>query len=210
MATNDLISFGETLTWFDDGGAKQELAEAAITGSSAIIETYLRRGLVTRGTITEYHWLEESTHELYLSSYPIIALTSVHEDAARGYGASYLLTAGTDFVAVNKEGKLIRTSSATTGIRNWLMAFEGTKVVYTAGYASTATIPETVKDVCKRLTREVYIEITKNLAGLTGATDAMGTISRIGPAMLTSGMKYDLANYRKLEFSNTVVRASVA
>ena len=207
---NDLISFEEAQAWFDDGGLKRELVEPVITGSSAIIETYLHRELVTRGTITEYHWLEESTHELYLSSYPIIAVTSVHEDAARGYGASYLLTTGTDFVAVNTEGKLIRTSSATTGIRNWLMAFEGTKVVYTAGYASTAAIPQTIKDVCKRLVREVYQEITKNLAGLTGATDAMGTISRIGPAMLTSGMKHDLANYRKLEFSNTVVRSSVA
>ncbi len=210
MATNDLISFGETLTWFDDGGAKQELAQAAITGSSAIIETYLHRELVTRGTITEYHWLEDSTHELYLSAYPIIAVASVHEDAARGYGASYALTEGTDFIAVTKEGKLIRTASATAGVRGWLAAFEAIKAVYTAGYASTAKIPETIKDVCKRLTREVYQEITDNLAGLTGTTDAMGTISRIGPAMLTSGMKYDLANYRKLEFGHTWTRVSVA
>lgn len=210
MATNDLISIGEVQTWFDDGGIKPELAAAVITGSSAIIETYLGRELVTRGTITEYHWLEESTHELYLGGLPIITVTSVHEDAAREYGASYLLTEGTDFIAVKNEGKLIRTSSATSGVRGWLAAFEGTKVVYTAGYASTPLIPQTIKDVCKRLVREVYQEVTKNLAGLTGTTDAMGTISRYGPAMLTSGMKHDLAKYRKLEFSNTVVRSSVA
>ena len=65
------------------------------------------------------------------------------------YGADELLTAGTDFIAVNDEGKLIRTSSATTGIASWLMAFEGTKAVYTAGYATTAAIPETIKDVCQ-------------------------------------------------------------
>jgi hypothetical protein len=210
VATNDLISFDEALVWFDDGGAKRDLAEAVITGSSAIIENYLHRVLVTRGTITEYHWLEHSSHELYLSRYPIIAVTSVHEDSARGYGAAYLLTSGTDFIAVNDDGKLIRTSSATTGQRNWLMAFEGTKIIYTAGYAATATIPETIKDVCKRLAREVYVEITKNLAGMTGTSDAMGTISRIGPAMLTSGMKHDLANYRKLEFGKTWTRVSVS
>lgn len=210
MATSDLISIGEVQTWFDDGGIKQELAAAVITGSSAIIETYLGRELVTRGAITEYHWLKESTHELYLSSLPIITVTSVHEDAARGYGASYLLTEGTDFIAVTNEGKLIRTSSATAGVRGWLMAFEGLKVVYTAGYASTAVIPQTIKDVCKRLVREVYQEVTKNLAGLTGTTDAMGTISRYGPAMLTTGMKHDLAKYRKLEFSHTWTRVSVA
>ena len=85
MATNDLISFDDAVEWFDDGDLtnKRDLAEAVITGSSAIIEDYLHRELVTRGTITEYHWLERASHELYLSSYPLITVTSVHEDATR-------------------------------------------------------------------------------------------------------------------------------
>jgi len=212
VATYDLISFDEAKIWFDDANLQEkgDLVEAVITGCSSVIEDYLNRRLVTRGTITEYHWLERASHELYLSRYPIIAVTSVHEDANREYGASYLLTANTDYIVVTDEGKLIRTSSATTGVRNWLMAFEGTKVVYTAGYATTAVIPGTIKDVTKRLAREVYVEITKDLAGMISANDAMGTISRIGPAMLTSGMKHDLAKYRKLEFSRTWTRVSVA
>jgi hypothetical protein len=207
-----LISFAEAETWIDDGDLEdvREKIEAVITGSSAIVENYLGRNLVTRGTLTEYHWIKRADHELYLSQFPTITVTSVHEDSSRGYGASYLLTANTDYVVISDEGKLLRTSSATSGVRNWLTGFEAVKVIYTAGYANTAAIPETIKDVTKRHTREVYREMKDKLAGVSNISDAMGTVARIGPAMLTTGMKRDLFAYRKLEFGRTWTRISTA
>jgi hypothetical protein len=212
VATNDLISFEEAEVWIDDGDLanKRNLVEAVITGSSLIIENYIGRNLVTRGTLTEYHWLKRATHELYLSQFPTITVTSVHEDSARGYGADYLKTVNTHYLVISDEGKLIRTSSATTGITIWYTDFEAVKVVYTAGYADTASIPADIKDVCKRHVREVYTEIIRKLGGISNISDAMGTVTRIGPAMLTSQMRKDLFSSRKLEFGKTWTRVSTA
>lgn len=213
-SANDLISLAEAETWIDDGtltgSAKESLAESVITGSSLIIEKFLRRNLVTRGTLTEYHWTKQASHELYLSQFPTITVTSVHEDSARGYGADYLLTENTDFVVVTDEGKLIKTSSATTGVTNWYTGFEAIKVIYTAGYANTAAIDGDIKDVCKRHVREIWSEITRKLGGISNSSDAMGAVTRFGPAMLTSGMRKDLAPHRHLEFGRTWTRISTA
>jgi hypothetical protein len=211
-SANDLISFAEAQDWIDAGSLhkKRDLVESIIWGASQVIEDYLGRNLVTRGAITEYHWLKSAEWELYLSQFPTITVTSVHEDSSRGYGASYLLTADTDYVVDSATGRLIRTSSATSGTTSWMTGFEAVKVVYTAGYATTASIPAAIKDVCKRHVREIYSEVTRKLGGISDVSDAMGTIKRYGPPMLTSGMRRDLFKYRQLEFSHTWTRISVA
>jgi len=213
LSSYALINEAEAERYIDEGllTAKLELVRTAINQSSAIVEDYLCRVLVTRGTITEYHWLRSGYSEIYLRYWPVISLTSAHEDSGREYGDSEKLTENTDFIVVSEEGKLIRTASATLGTTAWLTGFEAIKVLYTAGYATTAVVPSAIKDVCMRHVAEIYHEVTRKEANYESVSGDMGTFRRIGPAMLTSGMKRDLDPYRERSFGGkTWTRCSVA
>jgi hypothetical protein len=181
--------------WLDgiDGTPKDHLLEQIIGKSSALIRNYLKRPeLITTATLTEYHTFEEAETELYTLDLPIIAVTSIHEDTARTYAAAALLTADTHYIVNKPKGKIIRIASATAGRSTWTTGFRAVKVVYTAGYADTDSVPDDVKDVCGRHVSTVYREITKQMGGITDMSGDFGSITRLGPALLTSGMKRDL------------------
>lgn len=213
LSSYALINEIEAQYYLDEGNlsAKYDLLWTIVNQSSALIEDYLDRVLVTRGSITEYHWFRAGYSELFLYRWPVIAVTSVHEDSGREYGDSEEITEDTDFIVVSEEGKLVRTASATLGTTTWLTGFEAVKVVYTAGYADTATVPSTIKDVCMRHVAEVYREVVRKQGSYESVSGDMGSFRRYGPALLTSGMKRDLDPYRERSFGGkTWTRYSVA
>lgn len=66
---------------------------------------------------------------------PLVSVTSVHVDADRAYGASTLLTEGTDFDTDLPRGALALLPDSTT--TRWPVAWRATKVVFVGGYATT-------------------------------------------------------------------------
>lgn len=172
-------------------------AEAILNQSSALVENYLGRHIITRGSITEYHSFHADDSDLYTRQWPIISVASVHEDLNREYNAADLLTVNTDYILVSPLGKLQRIISSTGGEQSWLNGFRAIKVVYQAGYADRDAVPEAIKDVALRHAVEVAKDIIRKNQGLSEVADQTGRFVRFGPTILTSGMKADLAFYRR-------------
>jgi hypothetical protein len=182
--------------WLGEG-LSTPLAESILNQSSALIENYLGRHIITRGSITEYHSFHAADSDLYTRQWPLISVASVHEDLNREYNADDLLTVNTDYIVVGPPGKLQRIISSTGGEQSWLLGFRAIKVIYQAGYADRDAVPEAIKDVALRHAVSVAKDITRKNQDLSEVTDAMGRFVRFGPTMLTSGMKADLAHYRR-------------
>ena len=174
MAATDLITIEEAKPWVGDPDDTDHdaLIGKIITQSSGLIRNYLKRPeLITTATLTEYHTFDESDAELYTLDFPILTVTSIHEDTARTYADASELTVNTHFIINKPAGKIIRTVSATAGRTAWATGFRAVKVVYTAGYADTAGVPDAIKDVCGRHVGTVYKEITKQLGGIENVSD---------------------------------------
>ncbi len=199
-----LVDIDEFKEWLGEpeGDAKDEIMRSAINSASDRIENYLGRHIISRGSITEYHTFTSGNqdYDLYTKQWPIISVTSVHEDTNRGYGADYLLTVNTDYIVIQPEGVLIRTNSSTSEQQLWSTGFRAIKVVYTAGYATRDDVPNGLKRICLNFAAEIYKEITRQNFGMSDISDSVGSYKRFGPAILTSGMEKELDFYRRYTF----------
>ena len=74
-----------------------------ISNSSILIKSYCKRDF-TSTSYTEYH-NGNGTTELVLNNYPVISITSVHDDMGRDYDSTTLLDSA-DYVYHEKEGIL--------------------------------------------------------------------------------------------------------
>ena len=172
-----------------------------IEASSDEIEGFLRRELVTRGTITEYHEVTRSTADLFLKQRPIIAVASVHETGARTYDSTTVILEDTDFLVYTADGRLVRMSSSAR--KAWFGGgFESIRVVYTGGYATIHDVPRDIKKVCGELVAMQYREITERAQNQESVSDDFGTVRRFGPPMLTSKMTARLWKHRNVDFGS--------
>lgn len=114
--------------------------EELINASYLLLEGYIHHPLKSATYTEDYDG--DATNTLILRKYPIISITSIHDDTARAFGADTLVPA-TDYVLDNEEEvgavRLFQnTSIFTRGIKN-------VRVVYVAGYA---TIPADAARAC--------------------------------------------------------------
>lgn len=206
LSTYALISLQELKDHVGAAGtAKDAQLEAIIERVTDEIEAFIGRQIVTRGTLTEYHTMQAQgspvqTPDLRPLEWPIISVTSVHEDTAtpRTYGASALLVAGTGYEVVKPRG-LIRRLDGGAGIpRAWSTGHRAVKLVYSAGYADTTAVPPRIKSVALRYAALVWDETKRQAFGVSGASDALGNYTRFAPAQLTDDMKAALTPERRL------------
>jgi len=207
LSTYALMSLAELKAHVGAGGsAKDADLEEVINRVSAEIEGHLGRQIVTRGNLTEYHTMRADgtaveASELRTLEWPIIAVTSVHEDTAtpRTYGAGALLVDGTGYEAVKPKGIIRRiVGSGVLGV--WNTGHRAIKVVCSAGYATTAAVPAEIKAVALRYAALVWGETKRGDFGMSGMSDALGNYTRFAPAQLTPEMKAALAPERRLSF----------
>lgn len=98
----------------------------------------------------------DGSDRLLLRQYPIISITSIHDDIDRQYNASDLLSSD-DYYGENDSGMIVLDGEVfTKGKRN-------IKVLYQAGYK---TIPEDLRGACEKL---VYADLIENTAGVNTA-----------------------------------------
>ena len=199
---SDLITAADLKTEVGVAGTGKDSQITGICGRvTQVIEDYCHRVFVTAGAITEYHSLTHSTPDIYLSQWPIIAVTSVGESAVWPRDYSAALVAETDYHAVKPEARLERWNTGGRGY--WQPGHRTVKVVYTAGYASAAAVPKAITDVALRLGALLWREIDKQMQGISSASDAMGNVTRFTHARLTPEMKEALNPHRRVELNGT-------
>lgn len=174
-----------------------ELLNMLCNWCSVQVEEYLDRKLITRGSITEYHTMTENTEKLYVLQWPLLTVTSIHEDAERSYGSTDLLTVTTDYILTLPKGKITRVFSSGSGLRQWLLGFRAIKVVYTGGYATTAAVPEDIKLATAKFCALVYRESVRREQGISSVSDDTGNLSRLFPAGLTPQIRKDLSRHKR-------------
>lgn len=199
LSTYALVSLTELKDHLSVGGAGKDVAlEDIINRVSDEIEQYLDRQIVTRGSLTEYHTFTEGACELRTLERPITAVTTVHEDTSlpRTYAATTLLVSGTDYHAVNPSGVIRRINGAGL-LRSWATGYRAIKVVYAAGYASTAAVPTRIKTVALRYAALIWDEQKRGAFGVSGASDSLGNYTRFASAQLNSDLRAALAPERR-------------
>ncbi len=174
---------------------KEDSVRSAINRSTTIIETFLRRRVIARGSVTEDHTLDSRDGaELQLRHYPVQSVASVHEDYDRVYGASALLTVNVDYLERLTVGRLERISVASSGAisrQPWKYGYRVVRVVYTPGYAATA-VPWNIHDVALRHAAVLYFRHQRRMHGIATKQDETGNFTTFGAETLTQTMKRDL------------------
>lgn len=177
-------------------------------------EDYLDRLVVTRGSIVEYHTMTVGGRDLVTSmlrqrQWPLIAITSIYEDTVtwpRTYPASALLTVDVDYQKVVEQRDYIRRLNTGWGsaARNWGTGIRAIKLTYTAGYASTATVPRAIKTQAKKYAALLWREIDRKTQGVSSQSDALGNFQRFGQAgVITAEMADALQSERRPELYET-------
>jgi Phage gp6-like head-tail connector protein len=201
-----LVSLAELKDHIGAGGnAKDAQLEEVINRVSDELESYLEREIVSRGALTEYHTmqadgLEVLTPDLRTLEWPILSVTSAHEDTTtpRSYGSGALLVAGTGYEVVKPRGLIRRLEGGAGTTRTWATGHRAVKVVYTAGYADTAAVPARIRGVALRYAAVVWDEMKRQSFGVSGAADSLGNFTRFAPAQLTNDMKAAVMSERRL------------
>ncbi len=208
LKTEALLTKEEALLELDVGeneADKVDLLNLLINRVTALIESWLDRRIVSRGSgspMTEYHTmsrLRRPVAELYTLEWPIISVTSVHNDASRAYAAASLLTANTDYIVSTLAGKLIRIAGSDQGTTAWNTGFREQQIIYDAGYNGAANVPADLRGVATELLVTKFREITNHHHGLSGIVDDVGNVTRFGAAALSKDMHVVLSRYKRRE-----------
>lgn len=151
---------------------------------------------------TELHTVERRSECWVLNpiEWPVASILEVNEDAARAFGASSRLTAGTDYQLVvaderrMERSSLIRMSSSMPS--PWMGGFEANRGILSAGY-SAAGVPEEIRGIAERLVELLEDEIANGRLGVSTRSDPSGNFTRYAAAGLTPEMRRQLAAYRR-------------
>lgn len=202
-----------------EGNNSDPALTAAINAATRAIEVRLKRQLVSRGDaeVTEFHSIgwSEQFYELFVSEWPIISITSIHEDESwpRAYASGSLLAAS-DYEASPREGFVRRLGSA--GPTYWKNGSRIVKMVYKAGYQSTGglpaagtliPIPEELKLACQFVAASIYKESVRQRWGISAVTDAIGSVTRF-LGYFTPEIEALINPYRRMEHHRTWEKAA--
>lgn len=181
----------------DSGTEKDGYLEDCINWATERIEQYTDRQIVKRATLTEFHTMPVSKPDLYTLEWPIIAVTEVAESDAspRDYTGAAILTTS-QYQLVKPAGRLVRLD---TGLPvGWQTGWRAIRVKYDGGYADTAAVPDRIRSVAARLAGLYLRETERGQQGVSSMSDALGNVTRMGPARITPDMERELASERRM------------
>jgi len=188
--------------------AQDTRLEMSIERVSAAVEAYLDRVVISQGTLTEYYTIPRKNSTFQLNQWPIVSVTTVHEDDTRTYAAASLLTVDTEYLVVVENGELVRTWSATQGRRFWSSHFRAVKVVYVAGWKRSDTtgaadnVPWEIRDVVMRASARLWKEVERSKQGVVTMSDAAGSWTRYSDRILTDEMRSQINQHRRFGFGS--------
>lgn len=205
MATTDLVDLNTELKPFlgiQQGDWREDARLTTLNDiARSLIEDYLDRHIVSRGSITEYHTVRPASAELYTRQFPLLTITSIHEDDSRAFGATSLLTVNTDYIVSAPFGRILRISGSLPTV--WLTTWRSVKIVYTAGYATTAVVDASLKHAALRTIALLWNELKREEIGYSSISDAQGNISRLVPGGLNQDVKRAIYCFRRMDQNPT-------
>lgn len=126
---------------------------------------------------------------LSLDVYPVTAVSSIYDDPAWDYTASYLVS-GTDYAIVEGDrGMIMLSSTSTHGA--WSAEKRAIKATFTAGYA---TVPDWLQQAARITVRALYD--SRNSQGKENKSEGGVNVSFVKAAALPAEAKQILAPYR--------------
>jgi hypothetical protein len=171
-------------------------------GSAAKVRVGSSEGYV------EYHSPATCDSELWTLERPVRQLLRVNEDIYRTFADTSLLVSGTDFQLSGPQGILTRLSGLGLSERAWRRGFRPVRIIYSAGYFTSASVPQTVKDVTLHLAAMLLSMQERGDWDVSGRSDPTGNYTRFGAVALTEDMQAQLVggNYRRMEMGVTGAR----
>lgn len=177
------------------GTGQSTRLENALNTSSAVIENYLGRQIVSRGALEEYHTFRALRSELLLLDWPVLSVTDVWEDETRAYATA--LTVDADYIVSKPSGSLLRIGGANAGEEAWATGFRAVKVAYTAGYV-VANVPWDIRDAALWVAAHLFSEAERKSWDVSSKTDGLGTVTRFTLSRLPGYMKDQLVAHRRV------------
>lgn len=134
------------------------------------IESYCNQEL-EQATVTEYQSGRSRQTLLRLRRYPVLSITSIHDDVDRLYGSDTLLAA-TDYVLTDANAGLVTLDGVTfnEGLNN-------IKILYLAGYAAGSKERALLEQAAVELVWLARDKGDKALLGLQSRSVADGSVS---------------------------------
>jgi hypothetical protein len=158
--------------------------------------------VTTSAGYLEYHTPDESARSLFTLEWPIANIQELNHDPGRVYGSSTALVAGTDYRLSTGGNGAPGTLTRLTG-GTWEMAWFGwtraVKLIYSGGYRR-ASVPEQIKDVCRRYASMLFDEVEKGRIEVASGSSVLGSWTKFGCASLSRGMLAQLAAHRRARF----------
>lgn len=145
-STIALISLQDAQLYLKISGTSEDnILNFLINEVSAMVNGFCGRHILQK-SYTEYYDGDGST-ELILKNHPLITLTSLHiSDDTRTFNSSTLIT--NSYVFQNKASGILKLDQYNAEQNIFLKGNANIKIVYTAGYASTA-IPYDIQQAFK-------------------------------------------------------------
>lgn len=192
------------------GSGQDEALNQSLNEATALIEGRVGRELVTRGAFDEYHSIgpRDALFELYVSEWPIIAVTAVFEDSGwpRTYGVDFEL-APTDYEVSKSEGFIRRLGHGAP--MPWQTGSRVVRLTYSAGYrnqlgqpVAALPVPYDLKKAALFVAASIFKESERQRWGVSAVTDAVGTVTRY-VGHFTVEIEKDLRRYERREFHRT-------
>jgi hypothetical protein len=181
---------------------------------TARIEAYCNRRLIYRGSpYTEYHSMSGDSPYIYTLDYPIISVSSLHEDFNKLYGAGTLVASNLYVIETGDELGRSRSRIAREHDWSWYAGVDVLKLVYAAGYANRSAVPDDIKDVALGYGTLLWRQIADKSWGIVQRTEVTGAITRwndrnLTGAHLTVEMKDALQPYVRESWVETGRRAA--
>jgi len=157
-----------------------------VNEASVKVSDYIGRNMLT-GTKTEYY-NGEGVGKLRLKNFPITAVTTLHDDTEREFGADTLIDAS-DYYLHADEG-MIELLDGVAFVAGQL----NVKVVYVAGYA-LASIPYAIQDAVKRWVADAYMRYNNRRHGVQSESIGDKTIT-FSVGDIPADVKFILKKYR--------------
>lgn len=181
---------------FGDNAQDEVELERLITVAQELIESYCGRKF-DEATFTEYY-NGDGTDLLFVKNYPIISVTSLHDDSSgRTFGADTLIDP-TGYAVIDSNRIQLFTSLFAEEVNN-------VKIVYVAGYSDATVgthvpIPQDLRQACIQQVGWMFKRGKGHNYGINSKSLDDGTIQFIETGDLLPSVKLTIRRYRRVVY----------
>ena len=180
---------------FGDDAKDEEQIELLIAAAQSLFERYCGR-MFDEATFTEY-WNGDGTDLLFVKNYPIISITSIHDDTGdHTYGASTLLDP-TGYAIINDNHVQLYSTLFNKSVNN-------VQIIYVAGYSDETgdhvPIPEELRQACIQQVGWIFKRGKGHQYGINTKTLDDGSIGFIETSALLPSVRETLRLYRRVSY----------